>query len=407
MNPSEIEIQTFTIGNINLLDSSQINMIGFNIYEDILNPFGPYGEVIVVDQTDQIGKNKLNGKEDVTISFKGFNSDTVNLKLKAFMNTDTHDGSTTGDGSMHNKEYTIRFVSQEALNAQENRVSKSFDEPTSSMIEKIVKENFKSSDSIEIGEATKKLTHAFSDEHPLDAIKKLNNLHIGTKSKSSLFFLFKQIGGDQTKYIFDSPDNLFQKASSIDLTQRPLGIGESEQDRQNSIQWINIPKTFDSSTRALSKAQYPHYNHATGKAYDPNRKPIKPQVADSPAYEGGRSGDNKYAIQNSYNPVNQNDKEGPNGEAKANRADYISHLSQNYATLKVPGNPNIKLGSVINLKLPDKKNDNQPDAEKQINGKALVVAIRHKILPLGQPFRYTMILGVVKGGYKDGSGGDA
>jgi hypothetical protein len=308
---------------------------------------------------------------------------------------------------MHSKEYTIKFVSEEALNAQGNRVSKSFDEPTSSTVEKIVKDNLKSSDSVEIGESTKKLTTRFEDLHPLEAIKKLNDQHVGTKSKSSLFFLFKKIDGGKTKYVFDSPDNLFKKSPVVTLTQKPLGLGESQQDQLNSIQWINVPKTFDSSVRALSKSQYPHYNHATGVPHDPNRKQITPQVADSPAYDKGRENDSKYNHHQSYNPFNQKDKEGPNGEAKANRADYISHLAQNFATLKVPGNPKIKLGSVIDLKLPDKKDDNQADGEKQFNGKALVVAIRHKVIPLGQPHRYTMILGVVKGGYKEGSGGNA
>jgi hypothetical protein len=406
MNPTEISIQTFKIGDIDLLDTTKINMIGFNIYEDILNPLGPYGEVIIVDQTDQAGTKKLNGKEDVKISFKSFSGDTVNLKFKAFINSDASDGSAIGYGSSHSKEYTIKFISEEALNAQGNRVSKSFDEPTSSMVQKIVKENLKSSDSIEIAESTKKLTHDFPDKHPLEAIRILNDLHVGTKSKSSLFFLFKQIDGGKTKYVFDSPDNLFKKSPVATLTQRPLGLGESQQDRQDSIQWLNIPKTFDSSVRAASKAQYPHYNYATGVPHDPNRKPIKPQVADSPVYDQGREQDKEYKIHHGHNAFNQKDKEGPNGEARANRADYIAHLAQNYATLKVPGNSKIKLGSVIDLKLSNKADDNKPDGEKQINGKALVVAIRHKVLPLGQPNRYTMILGVVKGGYKDGSGGN-
>ena len=45
-------------------------------------------------------------------------------------------------------------------------------------------------------------------------------------------------------------------------------------------------------------------------------------------------------------------------------------------------------------------------AELSFNAEALVVSIRHKIKPTGQSPRYTMLLGVVKGGFKEGGGGN-
>ena len=44
--------------------------------------------------------------------------------------------------------------------------------------------------------------------------------------------------------------------------------------------------------------------------------------------------------------------------------------------------------------------------EKQMNGKGLVVSIRHKVKPLGQSPRYTMILRVIKASFKEGGGGN-
>ena len=46
------------------------------------------------------------------------------------------------------------------------------------------------------------------------------------------------------------------------------------------------------------------------------------------------------------------------------------------------------------------------EQEKQMNGKALVVSIRHKVKPLGQSPRYTMILRIVKASYKEQGGGN-
>jgi hypothetical protein len=75
---------------------------------------------------------------------------------------------------------------------------------------------------------------------------------------------------------------------------------------------------------------------------------------------------------------------------------------QNAGELEVPGNPKIKLGSIVNLVVPKKAETGNAAGETQFNGKALVVAIKHKIKTLGETPRYTMILRVVKASYKDG-----
>jgi hypothetical protein len=90
-------------------------------------------------------------------------------------------------------------------------------------------------------------------------------------------------------------------------------------------------------------------------------------------------------------------------DAKKNRLDYLSQLTQNHGTLEIYGNPAIKLGSIVNLDIPN-KSDGKTSGESQFNGKALVVSIKHKIGPLGASPRYTMIIGVAKGSYKEGGG---
>jgi hypothetical protein len=89
------------------------------------------------------------------------------------------------------------------------------------------------------------------------------------------------------------------------------------------------------------------------------------------------------------------------------RSEYLSHLAQNSAELEVIGNPKIKLGNMIDLKIFKKSEGNNAAGETQFNGKALVVAIRHKVKPLGQSPRYTMILRVIKASYKEGNDGNA
>ena len=64
---------------------------------------------------------------------------------------------------------------------------------------------------------------------------------------------------------------------------------------------------------------------------------------------------------------------------------------------------NIKQAKILENKFTGfTANTDNEKGEPQINGKALVVAIRHKIKPFGQQPRYTMVLRVVKGSYKEG-----
>jgi hypothetical protein len=84
----------------------------------------------------------------------------------------------------------------------------------------------------------------------------------------------------------------------------------------------------------------------------------------------------------------------------------MSHLTQNHATLEVIGNSAIKLGSIVKLEIPKKADSGGAAGETQFNAEALVVSIRHKIKPAGQSPRYTMLLGVVKGGFKEGGDGN-
>ena len=94
-------------------------------------------------------------------------------------------------------------------------------------------------------------------------------------------------------------------------------------------------------------------------------------------------------------------------DARQKRAAYISHLAQNAAELEIPGNTNIKVGSMIQLNIPGKTDATMSNnGERQMNGKALVVSIRHKVKPITESPRYTMILRVVKASFKEGGGGN-
>jgi len=93
-------------------------------------------------------------------------------------------------------------------------------------------------------------------------------------------------------------------------------------------------------------------------------------------------------------------------QARAQRQRFISYLTENHGTFEIHGNPGIKLGDVVSLTIPN--HSAQGGSQERIfSGNALVVSIKHQVLPMGNQPRYTMVLGLVKAGYNQVTGGSA
>ena len=413
----DINIQKLSVGNLDLTNNGPgLQMASMDIYEDILNPMGPVGEIRVVDAIDALGKTNISGKENVDISFSGndiFGFGNKSFKFKLLQNSDLDDNSQTNYGSSHNKQYTLKMVRPELINSQGNYVKKSYNSLTSDMVQDIVKNNFKSEAPVEIKDSTKGQRRIiFHEEHPAEALAKLNNEHVSGQNESSLYTLFMTDDNGQQKYVFSTYEELFKQAPVAQLYQNAtLGAGASEQDKQNNIIWFKASDSFFTPTRPLDKANQQSYNLTTGKAYNvPPKSTTNFTVADSGNkvynnYQG--TGDERVPCRTTNCALNNKNQPTYVADARAKRSAFFSHLAQNAAELEIPGNPNIKLGSMIELNIPGKADPIVSSiGEKQMNGKALVVSIRHKVKPLGQSPRYTMILRVVKASYKEQGGGN-
>jgi hypothetical protein len=167
--------------------------------------------------------------------------------------------------------------------------------------------------------------------------------------------------------------------------------------------WFKPSSTFFTPVRSLTKPNEKTYNLVTGKVHDvPPKKPEKYDVADSQTVFTTSPQNTKSVPSHTVNDPSNNKQNTYIANAKKNRASFLAYLAQNSAELEIMGNTKIKLGSMIELDIPKKSNSDNEKGEPQINGKALVVAIKHKIKPFGQEPRYTMVLRVVKGSYKEG-----
>ena len=408
---------TVKLGDMDLTSGGQVTLAGFNIYEDILNPYGPMAEIRVIDPSDKLGQSNLNGSfdKDVEISLRpdsNFGSFGGNgkFKLKLFQNKNMNDHSISGQGSGKFKQYDVRCVSEEVLNAQGNHVEKSFSgKKTGDVVEHILKKGFKTKKQIEKGETETRSKVRIPKMHPLKALHMMNTEHVSSKYESSCFVTFQQGSqGGEHKYVFKTFEELFEQSPTVKLKQSTqLDYNSGGQEKQNSIIWFKASDSFFSGTRALSKSSEYTFDLTTHKVVASNQqKQNKFKFADNnEIYNQAPSYVDKGVPTRYIHDKANNKEKHKTSEAKTKRADFLAKLSQTSAQLEVYYNPKITLGSMIEIEIPQ-KSDKSQGGEKQFNGKCLVVAIRTKYKISKEPPNCTMILRVVKGNsYKSSGGG--
>lgn len=411
MPAGDIKISSLKIGDLDLTNSKEATYIGFNIYEDILNPYGPMAEIRVLDYQDALGKNNIQGAydKDVEISLtgaEGFSGGQKKFKLKMYQNKNLNDRTMHKAGNLKHKHYDIRAVCPELLNAQGNYMQKSYNDTTDNIVEDVVKKGFKTKLQIDKKSKTDgKRRVILNNKHPLEAIKHLNSLHVSQEDKSSCYVLFQETG-DQQKYVFSTFEKLFKEKSKVTLKQTTTldTSGSSDSDKQNSIMWFKASDSFFTPSRALTKSAQKTFNLTTHKVSSPDPDQAqKFKLPGQPEYTGQAQHADAVHHYTTFDKANDKEKH-KTADARDNRANFLSYLVQNSAELETYFNPDIKLGSMIKLDIPARTADGS-GKEKQFNGEVCVVAIRTKIKPIGQTPRATMILRVIKGGAFDQSGG--
>lgn len=406
----DIRFSELKIGGIDLTDPNQAYPDEINVYEDILNSYGPAIEIRAIDPTDAIGNNKINGSydQDIKIKFTDDTGQVVGFSFKQLENSNLNDEAQFKQGSLHFKSYSVKGVSSEFLNAQGNYVQKSWNDKTTNVAKDILKENYKTDKEIEIGdEAKEKRKWIASNEHPLQQLQKLNDEHVATQSQSSAYTVFQKQENGTQKYNITTYEKLFQQSSVATLKQSTVldSSSSTEEDKRNSIMWINVGDSFFSGSRHLTKSSEQTFNLTTHGVVETEPKQTKFVLLGKEVYQGQTTNHSIVPQKKVYSKVNEQNQRITPAEAKRKRAEFLSHLSQNSAELEIPGNPKITLGSIITLELPKKVDANLTGgSEMQFNDKVLVVGVRHRIKPPGQTPRYTQVLKVVKASYVQGGG---
>ena len=407
----DILLSQVSVGSINLLGDSA-RVYAFNIYEDIFDYFGPKAEIRVHDYADALGNSALNGsyEQDVVLSFsEHYTNSRRNMTFKMYENANLNNRAET-EGSGRFKEYDIRCVMPELLNAEGNYVNRSFVDYTTNITKTVLEENLLTQRNIEIQEqSSNNRRYTFNQQHPREVLRTLTNEHIGTESRSSAFITFQKHGEGNSSYIISTFEKLFQQSPVANLvSSSTLSFSTATLDQVvNSIRRYRVDSTFFTRDRARNSTVSRSYNIGTGTLHDEaNPQSFRFRILGRDPFTGQASYVNNSPSEDTmYDNVND-PLPTTVAQARAQRRRFMSYLTENHGTFEIHGNPGIKLGDVVNLTIPN--HSAQGGSQERIfSGPALVVSIKHQVLPMGSQPRYTMVLGLVKAGYNQVTGGSA
>ena len=409
----DIKMLELKIGGMDLTDPNQASFKEIDIVEDFTSKYGPAAQIRGVDQTDSRVRNNINGayNQDVVIRFSDDSGKIVGFKLKQFEGADLTDHAMDKEGSGKNAQFSLKCVSPELLNAQGNYVEKSWEDKTTKIAEDVLKNGFKTDKKIVV-EETKEIKRVIaSNEHPSKFLDKLNETHVSAKNKSSCFFTYQRQKSGTSEYRIETVEEMFKQAPVADLIYSTTldSSASSEKEKVNSIIWVNVDNNFHSGPRHLTKPSQDTFNLTNHKAVSKAHKPTKYTLPGNEIYTGQASNANNVPQRSIYSKVNEPAQPITTAEAAQNRSEFLSKLAQNSAECEIIGNPDITLGSMVNLKIP-KRVDGASGfgaGESQFADKCLVVSIRHRIREHGQSPRYTMVLKLVKASWSKSSGGTA
>lgn len=402
MQPGSVILDNVSVGGLNLI-GEDIYPDTIRIYEDILDPLGAKASIFVTDMNDSIGRSGFVGSDDdeINISFTEVNrniSSSFNLRTFEGANlTDSSEEETSSGGSGNIKTYEIRCVSPEYNKNLDSRVERSFNDYTTNIVRDILRDVIETENTIEIQEqSTNRRRFVFSDT-PLNVLKDLNDEHVGNQSKSSAFLTFQQQKRSNTKYLITTFERLFKQGPVQNLYRdASINFGNASSEViMNSIMRMNVDTSFFPNNRFLTSTVDKSYNPSTGVVHD-SSEPLVRNFTTPSRMKREQRNTRGPILRTSYDALND-----PNplttSEARALRAQFVAQISENYAEFMIHGNPNISVGDMVNLNIPN-ISISSGSRERIFSGNALVVSITHTITQFGDSPRYTMSLGCVRAG---------
>ena len=406
--PGVIQFNNFSMDGINLLDPNQVQFNYLDIYEDILRPVHS-AHVEVLDYNDALGQNKLSGKETVNLNFEVPGTEQASFKFALFDNKMLDDKSTEMSGSGKYKTYSLSMASSDILKNRSERHSKSYNQPTHQTVQDAWKTITDAP--INIPDPTKGNQRIISNNQAVfDFLASIHGRHVSQQYQSSLYTLFAGRDGGQENRNFATFEYLMSQSPIFNFKQDSTigGRTTTESDGMNNMLWFHAPKSWNTPYRWNSASNEGKYNIATGKWQGNTNQDINFKIlGESTMSEQEKS--QIYGVPDNKKPYRHthidphNDKNKTNiAQAKTNRANFLKDLTQNSVKFEINGNPNISVGKVVSMDIPNKTDASGAGNETQMNGNILITRIRHRIKPNATSPRYTMVIEGIKAAFDQG-----
>jgi hypothetical protein len=405
-SPGDIQVQSFSItskrGNLDLTKS----FVSASIYESIFTP-GIVCDITVLDTDDILGTMKISGDEDVKIKFKTPGGASAEYKFGLY----TLEASKTVTASTKSKTFVVKAVSQEALHAKTNIVSKSFNTQISNMVKTIHKEYMHSDKQIEVEETKGSQKIVIPSFNPFKAIDMVRKRAISGENKSSLFVFFETRNGSTQIFKFTTIEKLFKGGSVKTFKQSDAINNNMNNKTDDQILALETPALFNSSDsiKAGGKRKTIEFDITT-HAVNTSVKETK-----STDYSLGGSGPlvsddfkSKYINKAKNQPYTliPNDSTKPKTGIKESTPDqqaYLAALMQNSIKMRVYGDFKLKAGDVITANIPTKTSTTGPRSNDPLmSGKFLISRVHHDIGTAGDKPRYTCVIECLKGNVEKG-----
>jgi len=384
-------------------------VMNMNVYESVLDHH-TYADVVVFDGGDILGKQNFSGKEKVEISMDDGSGSPATFKLAMLQNHDlVHTGAVAA------KTYQFRMVSPEFLNAHGKSVNKSYNDQTSNIVKDVVENFWGSEKTVNVEVQTKgKQRYLAHSKHPHAVIDDLKDRHVSQnyQQDGSCFTLFEKRNGGQQEFMFTTFEKMMntQSQSSVEYTQDPTvgARSTSSADDYKNILNLHIPSSFYTPYRRSAPTARSTYNIASGKQQKEQEQYQDPQlpISQTPISqsETSQTSGNKDSMPQRatfIDPANDKDQTYI-AQTKQYKAAWFARLTNDRGVMEVYFNPQLNVGEVITIKIPNKGGEGE---EKQISQKVLITRLRTIYRPAGQRPGTTMSVEFIKGGYDTGVSG--
>ena len=409
-----IDIKSITMSNLTGSKNHDLRgqVIGFNIYEDILFPV-VRASFTFSDNIDILTGFPIIGEEIIEVEFvtSGYD-ETVKYKFHV-KSVENQAATPQNKGRM----YIVHATSEEFVTNNVKYVTKKYSLGAGDIVQNIAKEFLNTDKNVSVGDVPKGIQEILiSRLKPLQAIDMVRRRSVSEKYLSSTYVFFENQTGFNfctVEFLMDNlkskvKDKIFFYDTAPDTDAKNMNtrnilsienvsqVNNTKKLAQGSLN--NIVKRFDLMTGEMTVTQYKN-TEQQGKFKYASDKPVG---LNTTHYEDTYGAE---ASQVMVVPFSSHLPETFTAESMGAKISFATKLSQNIFHAEVHGDSALTAGDVIEIRLPNAVGStDKPEENRLISGNYLMSKVRHSVIcPLGSEKTYSCSLELIKGTNEDNS----